>query len=82
MQRGYRDVGYLLAGRLRGFRPAWLDACRWRGHLDTLLQSLAGRHERHVWDWLAITYPGLARLVPVDQRQHFVAGMRERVCGG
>jgi hypothetical protein len=77
MQRGYRDVGYLLASRLGGFQPAWLNAAEWRYHLDTLWRSLAARDERAAMQWFSATYPGLVAMLPARQRREFVAGLGE-----
>lgn len=77
MQRGYRDVGYLLARRLRRFRPSWLDRDAWRLHLETLRESLMQQDDAPAMHWLAATYPGLVALIPADERREFVAGMRD-----
>jgi hypothetical protein len=80
MQRGYRDVGYLLSRRLRQFRPVSLGGRAWRYHLQTLWQILAISDTQAAVHWLAATYPGLAALIPVQARGEFIAGMRETRC--
>lgn len=80
MQRGYRDVGYLLSRRLRQFRPAAVGARAWRYHIDTLRQILALTDQRTAEHWLTATYPGLAALIPAQARGEFIAGMRETRC--
>ena len=82
MQRGYRDVGYLLAGKLNAFQPRWLSLQAWRYHLNTLLRCLKENDERSYVLWFAVTYPGLGSLIPAKQRQHFFAGFREVRCHG
>lgn len=82
MRRGYRDVGYLLARKLNSFQPRWLSSPAWRFHLKTLRQCLEENDGRSVVLWFAVTYPGLVSLIPVKQRQHFVAGVREVRCTG
>jgi len=79
MQRGYRDVGYLLSHRLRRFHPRWLSREAWRYHIETLRESLVRRDERGAFLWFAVTYPGLVSLVPVGARRQFVAGLREKI---
>lgn len=80
MQRGYRDVGYLLSRWLRHFRPATVGARAWQYHIDTLRQTLALTDQRMAEHWLAVTYPGLAALIPAQPRDEFIAGMRETRC--
>lgn len=77
MHRGYRDVGYLLARRLRRFRPRWLGRRAWRYHLETLQGCLAMRDEQLAMQWFAATYPGLVGLIPAEARAEFVAGVEE-----
>ena len=79
MQRGFRDVGYLLARRLESFRPEWLDAGGWQEHLATLRQHLERRDQWGAALWFGVTYPGLACLIPASKREQFIAGLREWV---
>lgn len=80
MQRGYRDAGYLLARRLREFRPLWLGVRAWRYHVGTLWAILDRCDEQAALWWFAATYPCLVALIPADQQVHFVAGVREQRC--
>jgi hypothetical protein len=77
MQRGYRDVGYLLARRLRRLRPRWLGRRAWRYHLETLRECLARRDADLAMQWFSATYPGLVGLIPTEARPDFVAGVEE-----
>jgi hypothetical protein len=77
MQRGYRDVGYLLGQKLRQFRPSWLGVEAWGSHLNTLWGILERQDQRTGMAWLASTYPGLVDLLPAEEQQGFFAGMNE-----
>jgi hypothetical protein len=81
MQRGYRDVGYLFAMKLREFRPDWFSGRAWRYHLRTLWASLETCDDRAATWWFAATYPNLVALIPTRQQAHFMAGVREIACG-
>jgi len=77
LQRGYRDVGYLLAPRLRAFRPESLDPRTWaqrRGRLRRLLQAA---EDTAALAWFTETYPQLMAVIPVGDHLQFVAGVRE-----
>jgi hypothetical protein len=78
MQRGYRDVGYLLATRVRAFRPAQFDARSWRKRV-TCLEEQVGRDERGaIRMWFMTHYPALMHLIPERRHREFVAGFIER----
>lgn len=79
MQRGYRDVGYLLIQRSRNFRPSNMPKSVWQERLRTLVASCRGNDAKHVWAWCMNHYPTLACRIPKEQRNDFVAGMVERV---
>ncbi len=79
MQRGYRDVGYLLIPRAKNFRPPHMSQETWRENLATLLASCRANQATHVWQWCMSHYPALARQIPRESRGDFVAGMVERV---
>jgi hypothetical protein len=78
MQRGYRDVGYLLATRVRAFRPAQFDARSWRQRI-AFLEEHFGRDERGaIRVWFKTHYPALMHLIPERRHREFVAGFIER----
>jgi len=78
MQRGYRDVGYLLAERIAEFRPAQFNARLWR-RLVTCLSGHVRRNEKAaVGAWFKAHYPALMHLIPDRRHREFVAGFIER----
>ena len=79
MQRGYRDVGYLLMPRAPTFRPPSVCRKAWRKRVVLLWDSCLANDARHVWEWRLNHYPTLARHIPRESRGDFVAGMVERV---
>jgi hypothetical protein len=81
MQRGYRDVGYLLAAKLCHFRPRWMSVRAWRYHLHTLASTLEQCDERAAMWWFAATYPGLVTLLPLHDQSEFCSGVRDLLCG-
>lgn len=81
MQRGYRDVGYLLLQRARNFRPPQITEHVWQERLVDLLDLCRANHAAHVWEWCLWNFPTLAQRVPRERRDDFVAGMVERVWG-
>ncbi|MFM8892708.1 MAG: hypothetical protein ACKOTB_14005 [Planctomycetia bacterium] len=78
LARGYRDVGYLLAAKLRRFRPPGLSPRRWRRNLGRLRRLLEQDDERAALCWFTETYPELVAMIPVGERWRFVAGVRDR----
>jgi hypothetical protein len=78
MQRGYRDVGYLLAIRVAEFRPVQFNARLWR----RLVMELSGHVRRNekaaVGAWFKEHYPALMHLIPDRRHREFVAGFIER----
>lgn len=77
--RGYRDVGYLLAPRLRRFRPAGLSAPEWSARVGQLRGLLTHGDDVAAVRWLMSVYPRLMALIPATHRDEVVAGLRERV---
>ena len=77
LQRGYRDVGYLLASNLRAFRPERFAPGTWAQRLGRLRRLLRKADESAVMEWFAETYPQLMRLIPVGDHPNFVAGLRD-----
>lgn len=78
LQRGYRDVGYLLAARLRAFRPERVTPRRWAWMLGRLRRLLKAADDTAAVEWFADAYPHLMALIPVGDHRDFVAGVRER----
>lgn len=78
LRRGYRDVGYLLAARLRRFRPERLPATTWAARLTVLGAFLDSRDDAAAVGWFRETYPRLMTLIPTAHHAEFVAGARER----
>lgn len=78
MQRGYRDVGYLLAERIAEFRPAQFNARLWQ-RLVTCLSGHVRRNEKAaVGAWFKAHYPALMHLIPDRRHREFVVGFIER----
>lgn len=78
LQRGYRDVGYLLAPRLRSFRPDRFGPRTWSRQLGRLRRLLQAADEAAALVWFTETYPQLMAVIPVGDQPQFVAGIRER----
>jgi|GEM_PF-3491066 len=78
LRRGYRDVGYLLAGRLRRFRPDQVPAEAWAARLATLGEALDRHDDTAAVGWFRDTYPRLMALIPAADQGEFVAGARDR----
>jgi hypothetical protein len=78
LQRGYRDVGYLLAPRLRSFRPDRFGPRTWERRLGRLRKFLLTDDEAAALAWFAETYPQLMALIPVGEQAQFVAGVWDR----
>ncbi len=78
LQRGYRDVGYLLAPKLRSFRPERFAPRTWAQRLGRLRRLLKTADETAAVEWFAETYPQLMAVIPVGDHPQFVAGVRER----
>lgn len=86
MQRGYRDVGYLLAPHVLDFQPPAFTAPRWGMAVSRLRDLCVAGDGTGVMEWCTRAYPSLVQIVPEKSRKEFVAGMMERtceeVCGG
>ena len=77
LTRGYRDVGYLLAPKLRRFRPPGLSPRAWRRDLSRLRRLLGHPDDEAVLRWFSETYPELMAMIPAGERRRFVAGVRD-----
>jgi hypothetical protein len=78
MQRGYKDVGYLLCGKIRLFRPAHIGVTQWFRHVGNLQKHVMGNNRPAVQDWFRENYPALMLLIPERRHREFVAGLMER----
>ena len=81
MQQGYRDVGYLLAPRLKVCRPVWCRIPEWRERLGVLRSHVLQGKAAHISRWCWESYPRLMELIPKPRRRSFVAGLAERLVG-
>jgi hypothetical protein len=78
MQRGYRDVGYLIAVRVRAFRPAQFNARSWRERVACLGEHVIQGETEAIRVWFKTHYPALMHLIPERRQREFVAGFVER----
>ena len=78
MQRGYRDVGYLIAVRVRAFRPARFNARSWRKQVACLGEHVIQGEAKAIRTWFETHYPALMHLIPERRQREFVAGFIER----
>jgi hypothetical protein len=78
MQRGYRDVGYLLCGKLRLFRPAHVGVTPWSRHVGNLREHVAANNRTAIQGWFQENYPALMHLIPERRHRELVAGVVER----
>lgn len=78
MQRGYRDVGYLLAVRVGEFRPSQFNARAWRRLMLELSGHVRRNEKAAVGVWFKEHYPALMHLIPDRRHREFVAGFIER----
>ena len=78
MQRGYRDVGYLLAPKLKEFRPAHLGVRAWFKQVAVLGEHIEAGDQISVRGWVREHYPALIQLVPEGRHRDLVAGLVER----
>lgn len=78
MQRGYRDVGYLLAARLPEFRPAQHSVTKWRQLVARLDECLETQNTAAVQAWFNKHYSALMHIIPERSHQEFVSGVIER----
>jgi hypothetical protein len=78
MQRGYRDVGYLLVARLRAFRPARCGVRAWRRQLALLDEHLKRNEKGAIRQWFRTHYPALMNLIPARRHGELIAGLIER----
>ena len=78
MQRGYRDVGYLLYWKLRLFRPAHIEVRSWFRHVENLGKQVVANNRSAIHGWFQENYPALMHLIPERRHREFVAGVVER----
>jgi len=78
MQRGYRDVGYLLAPRVKEFRPAHISVRSWLRQVRELAEHIHANDRAAVGGWVKKHYPALMQLVPQRRRKELVLGLVER----
>lgn len=78
MQRGYRDVGYLLAPRVKQFRPAHISVRSWFKQVAVLGEHIEANDKTAVKNWIREHYPALIQLVPERRRSELVLGLLER----
>lgn len=78
MQRGYRDVGYLLAPRIREFRPAHIGVRSWFQKVAALGQHIESNDKAAVGAWMQQHYPVLMQIVPVRRQRAVIVGLMER----
>jgi hypothetical protein len=78
MQRGYRDVGYLLCGKLRLFRPAHIGVRQWLRQVGDLREQVVVNNRPAIQVWFRENYPALMHLIPERRHREFVAGLVER----
>ena len=78
MQRGYRDVGYLLYWKLRLFRPAHIEVRSWFRHIENLGKQVVANNRSAIQGWFQENYPALMHLIPERRHREFVAGLMER----
>lgn len=78
LQRGYRDVGYLLAPHVSDFQPPVFTASRWRQAVSRLHELCIAGEGAGVLAWCREAYPSLVQLVPESSRGEFAAGLVER----
>jgi hypothetical protein len=78
MQRGYRDVGYLLCGKLCLFRPAHASVRLWSRQVANLREHVLGNDRTAIQGWFRENYPALMNMIPERRHREFVAGLVER----
>ena len=79
MQRGYRDVGYLLAPNVKAFRPAHIGVRSWFKQVAVLGEHIEANDKVAVKSWVREHYPALIQLLPERRRGEFISGLVERV---
>lgn len=79
MQRGYRDVGYLLAPHVLDFKPSPATRSEWEEAVCRLQEFCLSGNAVAVVGWCREKYPGLLAIIPRDRHSDFVAGMIESV---
>jgi hypothetical protein len=79
MQRGYRDVGYLIAVRLHEFRPAQISIRLWQQQVMFLEEHVERNERGAIRAWFKTYYPALIHMIPVRRLGEFAAGLIERL---
>jgi hypothetical protein len=78
MQRGYRDVCYLLAPHVGNFRRHKTAAAAWQHAVSRFREFCLSGNAQEVLVWCRETYPGVLKAIPRTRHVEFVAGMIER----
>ncbi len=78
MQRGYRDVGYLLYWKLRVFRPVHVGVRQWFRRVGNLRDYVLANDRLSAQGWFRENYPALMNLIPESRHREFIAGLVER----
>jgi hypothetical protein len=78
LQCGFADVGYLLAARVRSFRPAAVPPRLWQRHMRTLEEHVEARNQAGVQRWFHTHYPPLMHLIPKRRHREFAQGVIQR----
>ncbi len=78
MQRGYRDVGYLLAPEVKVFGPALIGVRSWFKQVAVLVERIEANDKVAVKNWVREHYPALMQLVPERRHGEVVSGLVER----
>jgi hypothetical protein len=68
MQRGYRDVGYLLALKIKDFRPAHIGVRSWFKQVAVLGEHIEANDKVAVKSWVYEHYLALVHVMP--ERRH------------
>ncbi len=79
IQRGYRDVGYLLAPHIRDCQPLKATGVAWQNAVSRLQEFCLSGNAQEVLAWCREAYPGLLKTIPRSQHGEFVAGIIEGV---
>lgn len=79
MERGYRDVGYLLAPHVLDFRPSTVTGDVWRDAVSRLQEFCLSGNALAVMEWCREAYPSLLAIIPRHRHGDFVAGVIEGV---
>lgn len=78
LQRGFEDVGYLVATHLRALRPAAVPPRSWRRQVRLLEEHVAAGNQSAVQRWFHAHCPPLMRLIPRRRQRDFARGFIQR----